>query len=556
MKTILTLIIAFGTATTANAHFIWLVPGNSADGKPVVNVYFGESAEDDSTDYLSRVKGIKLRRVAGAKQATDVAVTATDDGVFATTGLAGNSVVVTSHDLGVLDRGDSVFRLKYYAKAGPAITSTAWKKAKSADDIRLDLVPSFKNGKVRVKVVFDEKPIAGVELKAVGPGMDDFEGKTNAKGFVTFKVAESGLYSIRARHVEVAGGELDGKKYAETRHYSTIAVEIPTPDSSIAVPRLQNLPLPVTSFGAAVIDDVLYMYGGHTGGAHSYSQKEQSNELTRLNLQSGKWSTVIDGPHLQGLALVAQGGKLYRIGGFTAMNAEGEEHKLVSQSAVACFEPGSQAWTQLPGLPEPRSSHDAAVVGDSIYVVGGWAMDGEGDSHWHETAWKLDLTQQPLKWESIASPPFRRRAIAAAAHDGKLFVVGGMQDEGGPTTKVGIYDPVKNSWTDGPGIYVKADAKPEDGEKPARNMSSGAMAGFGASAFATGGSLYVTTVQGNLQRLSADGSKWEVVSEDITPRFFHRLLPLNARQLVVVGGSNMSIGKFEEVEVLNVSDGT
>ena len=82
------------------------------------------------------------------------------------------------------------------------------------------------------------------------------------------------------------------------------------------------------------------------------------------------------------------------------------------------------------------------------------------------------------------------------------------------------------------------------------------MTGFGASAFATGGALYVTTVQGDLQRLAKNEKSWEVVTENLSPRFFHRLLPLDENHLIEVGGSNMSIGKFDEVEVIDVRKGT
>lgn len=315
--------------------------------------------------------------------------------------------------------------------------------------------------------------------------------------------------------------------------------------------ELPDLPNPVTSFGAAVVNNSVYMYGGHTGSAHSYSKEEQSNQLTRLNLRTGQWSTLIKGPHLQGLALVAHGGAVYRIGGFTAENAEGEDQKLVSQSSVARFRPGTKNWETFPSLPQARSSHDAAVVGDTIYVVGGWAMK-DGKKTWHSSALKLDLNSKDLKWQAIAKPPFLRRALATAAHAGKLYAIGGMNQKGGPTTAVAVYDPASDSWSDGPSLFVKKDPAPQDGE-PRRSMSSGAMAGFGASAFATGGSLYVSTVQGILMRLSGDGSKWEVVSSEISPRFFHRLLPVNQHTLVVVGGSNMSIGKFEEVEVISLN---
>jgi N-acetylneuraminic acid mutarotase len=296
-----------------------------------------------------------------------------------------------------------------------------------------------------------------------------------------------------------------------------------------------KLPEMVTSFGGAVAGDYLYVYGGHTGDAHSYSHAEQGHELRRLNLREPKaWETVAEGPHMQGLALVAHGGKLYRIGGFTAKNKAGEEHDLWSQDDVARLDPADKQWHELPPLPEPRSSHDAAVVGDTLYVVGGWQLQGEQDSVWHDTAWSLDLSAARPKWKAIAKPPFERRALALAAHEGKLYVIGGMQHEGGPTTRVDVFDPKSGKWSQGPSI---------EGEP---------MEGFGCSAFATGGKLYVSTIRGNLQRLSDDGKTWQIERKLPTARFFHRMLPIAEGKFVVVGGANMGIGKFAELEVIEV----
>lgn len=154
----------------------------------------------------------------------------------------------------------------------------------------------------------------------------------------------------------------------------------------------------------------------------------------------------------------------------------------------------------------------------------------------------------------------KRTALAAAAHDGKLFAIGGMQEKGGPTTATAIYDPATDKWTEGPALVIREEPKSEgESSETGRrqgSMSSGMMTGFGASAFATGGHLYVTTVQGTLQRLSDDASKWESIAPKPTGRFFHRLLPLDDRHLIVVGGSNMSVGKYEEVEILSTQPGT
>lgn len=342
--------------------------------------------------------------------------------------------------------------------------------------------------------------------------------------------------------------EYKARAYPETRGDCTIPLDIPA-DAAAA---LENLPVPVTSFGAAILQDAMYLYGGHTGSAHSYSKQEQSNKLTRLDLKTGQWSTVADGPHLQGLALVTNGKVLYRVGGFTAMNAEGADHDLQSQNSVARFDPESGKWTKLPSLPECRSSHDAAVVGNTLYAAGGWQM-ADGDSQWHSTAWKMALCKDKLAWEPIADPPFRRRALALAAHDGKLYVVGGMTEDDGPTTAVSIYDPATDSWSEGPDLIVDADPAAEN---DASGVSTSRMAGFGASAFTTGGVLYVTTVQGLLQRLSDDGKSWNVISTTVTPRFFHRLLALDEDHLITVGGANLSVGKLDEVEVIDVGSGT
>lgn len=534
----------------ADAHFIWLVAGEG-DNTGQVYVWFGEDADDESPDFLSYVKGVKPHMVTGDNPAVPLPIASLDDAVLVDTREIDDAVVVVTHDLGVMDRGDSVFRLKYYAKAGPPAGDKVWQTAKSADDLRLDIVPSLKDGRIHLHVLFDGKPAADAEVTVGRPADEDFEGKTDAEGVAVIPEADSGLYSVRVRHVETQPGELDGREYPETRHYCTLALTVPDSGSPTAAASLRSLPQPVTSFGAAIVSNGLYMYGGHTGRAHSYSTEEQSNHLTRLDLSTGEWSTISKGPHLQGLAMVTHGGLLYRIGGFTALNAEGEEHDLKSQAAVACFDPDSGVWTDLPALPEPRSSHDAAVVGDTIYVAGGWMM-ANGDSQWHSTAWKMDLTADKPAWEAIAEPPFRRRALALAAHGDRLYVIGGMQDSGGPTTAVAVYDPSSDKWSVGPQLAQP----PEDSDDSESGGSGRRMAGFGASAFATGGSLYVTTVSGDLQRLSSDGSSWEIIASSLTPRFFHRLLPLDSHHLIAVGGANMSIGKFEEVDVIDVREGT
>ncbi len=72
-------------------------------------------------------------------------------------------------------------------------------------------------------------------------------------------------------------------------------------------------------------------------------------------------------------------------------------------------------------MPEPRSSFDAAIIDHTIYVIGGWSMQGDAPRVWHETAWKLDLQSKKPSWLAIAKQPFERRALAVAAFGGKCM---------------------------------------------------------------------------------------------------------------------------------------
>lgn len=539
---------------SANAHFIFLVPQASTGDTTRVEIYFGEDASPEDPAFLRYTEGMQTWFVGPQGKTSELKISRTDDSasVELTKKQAKNGLVIATHDLGVMDRGDAKFRLKYYAKSGPALNAKAWTQVDSSKQLKLDVVPEATQDGVVLHVKFNGKPVAGSEVVASGPELFDFKGTTNESGQVTLGLKEPGLYSIRAKHVEEEAGELDGKPYPETRHYTTLALRVKSELSGLADLKLDPIKQPVTSFGSAILDGNLYVYGGHTGSAHSYSNEEQGRTLLRLNLKTGKWKELAEGPALQGLAMVAHGDKLYRIGGFTAKNEEGEEHDLWSQDSVAAFDLDSNSWSELPALPEPRSSFDACVLDDTIYVIGGWKLAGEEESTWHKTAWSMDLSAEKPEWKQLPTPPFQRRALAVAAFDGKVYVIGGMQETGGPTTRVDIFDPKSGEWTQGASLATEEEpAEKDDGDNHGGRFSGG-MTGFGASAFATGGRLYTSTINGELQRLSKDGSKWEVIAQTPTARFFHRMLPLDDHRLIVVGGASMAVGKFDEVEVLNV----
>src|SRR5690242_16306494 len=71
-----------------------------------------------------------------------------------------------------------------------------------------------------------------------------------------------------------------------------------------AAAKLPPLPDKISSFGAALVGDDLYVYGGHIGGAHQHSKENLSHKFSRLRLAApSEWETLPVGPGLQSPAL-------------------------------------------------------------------------------------------------------------------------------------------------------------------------------------------------------------------------------------------------------------
>ncbi len=301
--------------------------------------------------------------------------------------------------------------------------------------------------------------------------------------------------------------------------------------------ELPPLPQPATSFGAAISGEWLYAYGGNTGKAHEFNRECVKGDFFRLRLPDGAaWEKLPGGTALLSVSLVAYEGKIIRIGGMNARNEKGAKNDLHSTDEVVQFDPATQQWTALPALPEPRSSHDAVLVGDTLYVGGGWKLagdDGEGvHAAWQQTLLALDLRALERGWRSVAQT-FQRRALAAVAGGGKLWFLGGMDGEDEPSRAVDWYEPATGAWGKGP------------------DLPDGSMAGFGIAGCAAGGRILASPLSGKISALSANGSQWEEIAKLTPARFFHRLLPLADGRVLAVGGSNRQ-GHVQTLELVSL----
>ncbi len=311
------------------------------------------------------------------------------------------------------------------------------------------------------------------------------------------------------------------------------AFAVDAPATAKALPAAYAaMPEGVSSFGAVADNGWLYVYGGHLAKTHTYSATGVSGKFNRLNLTDGKtWEALPEGPVLQGMNLAAYKGKIYRAGGMQPKNKAGEKSDNFSTAEVVSYDPATKKWESLPALPAPRSSHDVAVVGSKLYVIGGWTQLGGGAKPtWPTDMVVLDLDKPSEGWKSVKQP-FERRAFIAGVLDGKIYIMGGLDKEATRLQLTEIYDPKTDSWTHGPGF--------PDGD---RN-------GFAPSACTMEGALYMNIADGSMLRLNAKGDAWEKVGKS-EPRIVGRMVA-NGDQLLVVGGSS-KVGEGKMLDAIEV----
>ena len=233
------------------------------------------------------------------------------------------------------------------------------------------------------------------------------------------------------------------------------AVKTPSPEpttkplpTTLYESSVPLMPRAVTSFGAALHRGAVYAFGGYSGVPHAYNREGQSGDLLRLDLNSNQFVLLSSSEPTQGPALIATDEVLLRIGGMRAKNAAGQPDDIHSIDEVDAYVADSNLWSPWPALPAPRSSHAAAVVGKTAFVVGGWRLTGSAKTgQFADTMLALDLDKRSYR---PLPQPFQLRALAAASLDGKLVVLGGISPDGGFSRALHVFDPATGNWSRGP----------------------------------------------------------------------------------------------------------
>ncbi len=190
------------------------------------------------------------------------------------------------------------------------------------------------------------------------------------------------------------------------------------------------IPMPArSSFGAANIDDKIYLFGGHQGQEHTYPEVSFLDRLDIYNITTKTWSEGKPRPiKAHGYDVETCNDNLYAFGGFMFS----AEHKpgWKSSSRIDRYNPQTDTWTQVGNLREPRSSNVVAKVGSKIYIIGGWdstpKFENDYDGKFHSTIEVFDCKTEKMIDQIIPMPTPYRRAFTGIVSDDKILLIGGI----------------------------------------------------------------------------------------------------------------------------------
>ncbi|TXF97161.1 Kelch repeat-containing protein [Massilia arenae] len=214
--------------------------------------------------------------------------------------------------------------------------------------------------------------------------------------------------------------------------------------------RLASLPEARHHIALAAAGGKIYGIGGFSGAIPDWRAHAS---VFVYDPKSDRWSTGPSLPQARAEGVVATvGGKIYFIGGRIPTSPEA---KHISQHAdtnrAEALDAGTGRWSPIADAPSARNSAAGAVIDNKIYVVGGRQMVAQADGRSRPVNVATLEVYDPAsdRWETRAPMPLAQGGLAAAAHDGKLYVFGGEQFV--PQARVfaesWVYDPALDRWS-------------------------------------------------------------------------------------------------------------
>jgi N-acetylneuraminic acid mutarotase len=214
--------------------------------------------------------------------------------------------------------------------------------------------------------------------------------------------------------------------------------------------RLATLPQARHHIGLAEAGGSLYAVGGFSGGFPRW--RAQSDTFV-YSPDDDTWSAGVDLPEARAeFVIESVRDQVFVIGGRVRETRDAMTFTThVDSDRNEMFDPATGRWTPRAPAPTQRNSAASAVVDDRIYVMGGreFSLAEDGSAVQENVATVEVYDPATDAWETVAPLPEARGGLAAAVHDGSIYVFGGEQHNPDPLVydDVWRYDPEADEWT-------------------------------------------------------------------------------------------------------------
>jgi N-acetylneuraminic acid mutarotase len=197
-----------------------------------------------------------------------------------------------------------------------------------------------------------------------------------------------------------------------------------------------SLPVARSEVAIAMLDRRIYVIGGSANGNVDQSLVQVFRPVKQNGQVTGEWHDAAPLPRgLNHVGAVAYRGKVYTFGGFSEQNSAAVDNAYV-------YDPATNRWSSIAGLPHPLGSVSVAVLGEEIHLVGGREV------HSVRTHWVYDPATN--RYSERAPLPIGRDHMGLVGFEDRLYAVGGRIDTPAHNTSyLDIYDPATNAWTSG-----------------------------------------------------------------------------------------------------------
>ena len=219
--------------STASAHYLWLNLDKKSGENGTANLFFEGGAGPGDGKYLDPFieRGTTWVRTIKNKKAVklEMSVVKKPGKRWLATELKvdGPRCIDSFGKWGVYTYGKTEVLLHYYAKHLDAKTTADMNALARAEQLDLDVVPTFSDDGVEIQVLWKGKPAPQAKFYLRGAGKLKKNLTTDEEGRVRFTPLASGFYAMRATVNENdRSGTDDGKKYDIARHHSSLTFHL------------------------------------------------------------------------------------------------------------------------------------------------------------------------------------------------------------------------------------------------------------------------------------------------------------------------------------------